>query len=415
MKVRSWLGDSDSDASAAKLESGGHSGPLRAILAAPDEVLSSALIARLAEVPDLEVEVAARLENYPETGDLTAIVDAVQPEIAIIDVASDLDAACGLIRSMAAAYPQIHSIAVHHANDPSTLMQCLRMGATEFLHAPFVTGEMRAAVSRIRRLWRGPTSSRRTGKVLGFTSAKPGSGSSTIAQHMALALRHATGERVLLADFDLLGGTLGRVCKVRRGSLVDALRDEVYRDGAGWSSVTYFVNRIEVLQAPENPHTEPVDLAKLEPLLSSARATFDWVILDLPTIFRPLSLSALANCDRGFLVSTSELPNLHLARRAVEMLRRCDFPPNRVEVLLNRQPRTAPVDERVVAELVGCRVCATLPNDYLALHPLGRLERLPPGNRLGAALDELARKFSAGREEERALACGRAVPLASVA
>ena len=65
-----------------------------------------------------------------------------------------------------------------------------------------------------------------------------------------------------------------------------------------------------VLPAPAVPYADPVDSARLRMLVEQARQIYDWVILDLPTIFSPTSLMAAAECERAFMVSTADLPSL---------------------------------------------------------------------------------------------------------
>ncbi len=382
---------------------GNHSrpgGPLRTLLIAAEPDLAEAFLASAARAPDPEVEVAARVDSYPEEEDLSAIAESVCPDVAAVDVAGDLAAACRVIRSLASAHPEIHSIALHHRNDRSTLMQVLRMGATEFLCAPFLPDELRAAAARIRRLRRGSERPRKAGVLLAFASGKPGSGASTLARQTALALRNLTAERVLLADFNLFGGCPDLAPKPGGGSLAEALRNGPRLDGAGWSTLTRFVNRIEVLPAPEWPPREALDLNRLEPLLESARANYGWVVLDLPVVFQPLSLAALRHCGRRFVVSTAGLPSLHMTRRALDWLNRNGIPPGSVETILNRHAANQPVDCALASELLGCPVSVSLPEDYRSLHQLEALERLPSASRLGEAVEGLARRLAREREAE---------------
>ncbi len=66
---------------------------------------------------------------------------------------------------------------------------------------------------------------RQPGSLVAFTSAKPGSGASTLAAQTAFALRRTTSQRVLLADFDLMGGIIGFYLKLTNTkSLLDALQ-----------------------------------------------------------------------------------------------------------------------------------------------------------------------------------------------
>ena len=68
-------------------------------------------------------------------------------------------------------------------------------------------------------------------------------------------------------------------------------------------------------------------------LVEQARQIYDWVILDLPTVFSATSLMATAECERAFLVSTADLPSLHLTRKALTMLNQLGFPKERFHVL----------------------------------------------------------------------------------
>ena len=67
--------------------------------------------------------------------------------------------------------------------------------------------------------------------MVAFSSSKPGSGASTIATQTAFALQRLTGKRVLLADCDLTGGTIGFYLKLSHNySLVDALQHAEHLD-----------------------------------------------------------------------------------------------------------------------------------------------------------------------------------------
>jgi len=63
--------------------------------------------------------------------------------------------------------------------------------------------------------------------------------------------------------------------------------------------------------APAAPCAEGIEAARLRVLIDHARRLYDWVILDLPTVFQRNSMMAISECERAFLVSTAELPSLH--------------------------------------------------------------------------------------------------------
>ena len=74
-------------------------------------------------------------------------------------------------------------------------------------------------------------------------------------------------------------------------------------------------------------------------LVDQARHLYDWVVVDLPTVFNRTSLMAISECERAFLISTAELPSLHLTRKAMNMVEQLGFPRDRFHVIMNRVSR----------------------------------------------------------------------------
>ena len=79
---------------------------------------------------------------------------------------------------------------------------------------------------------------------------------------------------------------------------------------------------------PDTPFAASIDAARLHAVLEFARLNYDWIVIDLPVVFQRLSLMAISESDRAFLITTSELPSLHLARKAVNLLDQLGFPGN---------------------------------------------------------------------------------------
>ena len=126
-------------------------------------------------------------------------------------------------------------------------------------------------------------------------------------------------------------------------------------------------------------------------VIECARALYDWVVVDLPTVFHPLSLFVLSEADRSFLVSTCELPSLHLGRRAVGLLSQLGFEQERCQMLVNRFGKRDNITIVDMEKIFGCPVAATFPNDYYALHKVvTRAEPLPAESELGKAISRIS-------------------------
>ena len=88
------------------------------------------------------------------------------------------------------------------------------------------------------------------------------------------------------------------------------------------------------------------------------------------------------------MVSTAELPSLHLTRKALTLVEQLGFPKERFQVLVNRVDKRTSIGVADMEKLFGCKVHASLPNDYFSLHrvvtlgqPLGNDGELGKGDR----------------------------------
>jgi pilus assembly protein CpaE len=315
----------------------------------------------------------------------------------LLDLATDLAPAAELIPFIVQAHPATQVIGLHTRNDSGAILHSLRLGASEFLYAPFDPLIQQQAVARIRRLRRPAAQpERELGKVILFASAKPGSGASTLAAQIAFALRRLTDRRILLADFDLMGGSISFYLRLSpNGSLLDALEQSEGLLPGLWPSLVSHSNGLDVLAAPEVPSGEAIEPSRLHDLLEYARRLYDWIILDLPAIFHRTSLLALSESDGAFLVSTSELPSLHLARKAVNLLAQLGFGKERFQIVINRAGKRDGLKASDMQKIFNSPVHATFPDDYCSLDRVVTLgQPLGTDCELGRAVEDFARRLA---------------------
>jgi pilus assembly protein CpaE len=375
---------------------------ITALLIAPNRELAQQFVATLAQTKAFQI--LADLKSYPPAQTLEIRARQLKPDVVLLDLATDLSVATELIRFIAGMTPPMQVVGLHLHSDSSAILQSLRAGATEFLYAPFELSSQRDAIARLRRLCIPETpADTEAGHVVAFSSSKPGSGASTLATQTAFSLQRLTGKRILLADFDLTGGTIGFYLKLSHNySLVDALQHAEHLDSTLWNSLAVQHGGLEILPAPAAPYAEPIDGGRLRVLIDHARQLYDWVILDLPTVFSQTSLMAMAECERVFLVSTAELPSLHLTRKAMTMIDHLGFPRDRFQVLVNRVEKRDDLGNSNLEKLFNCPVHASLPNDYFSLHRVVTLgQPLGGEGELGKAIEKLAGRLCGSMGEAR--------------
>lgn len=365
---------------------------LQSLLIAPDRDLAEQFLQTVSTLRAFQI--VADLKAYPAVQSLDVRLRQYDPDVVLLDVASDPAAAAQLIGRIVETRPGVQVVALHTRSDKDAVVTALRQGASEFLFAPFDLRAQQEAVSRIRRLRRPKAASpeREPGRVICVSGAKPGSGASTIALELALALEGQSGERVLLVDGDAAGGTLGASStEAGAPSLNALLRGEA---DANWHRHTTKAGAVELLPAPREPQGSVADPVRFSETLEAIRRIYDWVVIDLPVVYERLSLIALPAADAFYLVSGPDLGSLHLARRALALIDSLGFPKSSARVLVNRMPKRDGLTLVDLQRIFGVPIEATLPYDETALE--GKLyslaERGPcsPSSDFGRSLQALA-------------------------
>ncbi|HET9318235.1 MAG TPA: cellulose synthase operon protein YhjQ/BcsQ [Bryobacteraceae bacterium] len=367
---------------------------LTALAILPNRSLAQQFLGALPE--SRAFHIAAEWTSYPTAAKLEAQLRDGRPQVVLLDVSANLPQATALIEAVASGAFPVPVIALHVANDAGALLECLRAGAAEFLYAPFTAEQQCETVTRIASLFPGEdrTEARR-GRLVTFASAKPGSGASTLAAHTALALHEVTGQRILLVDFALSSGTMRLLFKLpETPSLAEALHaveaNTLRATPESWVPLIQRKGGVDVLPSPGGLSVGYPDPSKLRKILECARPVYDWVIVDLPTVFERLSLLILPESEYGFLVTTPELPSLHLTRKAVSLLAQIGLSLENFHVIVNRAGRADHVTLEAMAKIFRAPVYATFTNDYLSLH-----KALSAGQPIGpCALERALREFA---------------------
>lgn len=343
------------------------------------------------------------LANWPA---LIEKLEFLRPELMLLDITRlplPLEEALHGVR---AALPDAMLVALDTVAQPETILAAVRAGANEFLCPPLGANLQRAVARLPAARPRPPESRRPAGKVFGFLSAKGGCGSTTIACHIAAELGRLgapRGERTLLADLDLQSGIVGFVMKVKsQYSILDALQNLHRLDMSYWRALVGAEwPGLEIIAAPTNYQARDTAPGEgLAKILAFARANYAWTVVDLGCTLNPATAAALEEIDDIYLVTTAEIPSLHLAKLAVQTLMNAGLG-NRLHVVLNRAPQRQDVTGEELERILGMPVDTTLPNDYYALYDAfckGKL--LPPGSLLSRQISGFAMRLSGAAAEK---------------
>jgi Flp pilus assembly CpaE family ATPase len=211
-------------------------------------------------------------------------------------------------------------------------------------------------------------------------------GTSTIAMSTSCALAENLDVKTLLLDCDLAAGTIQFLLKLgSTASLVDALTHADALDEDLWRQMVAKWGKLDVLHAGELDTPPGMDVPSLDRVLSMARAQYEVTGADLGSDFDPLSVALLRESRQIFLVTTTELASLHLAK--VRMRRLTEFGlSERVSLLLNRKTQSTMTDEEV-EKAIGIPVSYGFPNDYASVQgSILRASSVAPSSELGDSI-----------------------------
>ncbi len=365
---------------------------LRAMIVSADRESADRLTAALAETG--RAAVVRALVRYPSETELMRVLRAHAPQLFFLDV-GPVQEALTLISTLIACAPAAQILAFDRRCDQRTLLALMRAGVREFIAVPDGFPDLPAALDRAAAaLERAPAVVHETDELIAFLPAKPGVGCSTVALNTAAALAAQKGSRVLLIDLDLNCGILGFLLHVQAAnSVVDAAEHASHLDEELWPKLVVRAAHLDLLPAGAMRPGFRIELPALRYLIDFARRNYDFICVDLSGLMERYSVELMQEAKRVYLVTTPELPSLHLAQQKLEYLRTLEME-TRISLLLNRAQKRALVSAEEVERTIGLPVKLALPNDYRGVHSaMGEARPVQPDTELGRCFAELARRI----------------------
>jgi pilus assembly protein CpaE len=339
---------------------------LRGIVICPDSQLAEQLDQALAGTQS--VSIARDFDRYPDEVDFMRAVRAYAPQVVLLSTES-MSQALGIIGLIEREAPGLQVVAVSRSLDPAELIELMRAGIREFLAAPLEVSVLAESLGRVaQNVASLPSVVKATDQLFAFLPSKQGVGTSTVALNVAAALSQFPDESTLLLDMDLSSGIIGFLLKLNNDhSMIEAAENAHHLDESLWPQLVTRSGKLDVIHSGNLNPDFRIGQEQIRQLLEFARRHYRTICVDLSGNLERYSLEVMHEAKYIFLVATSEIPSLHLAREKLAYLERLDMA-SKVRVILNRSHRKSLVTPAQVESLLGVPVTFSLSNDYQGVH-----------------------------------------------
>jgi pilus assembly protein CpaE len=354
------------------------------------------VLATLSSLTGVELPGAGVLEQCCPLSQmkLPAVGAGGQREICILDLSVDEHNGLDAIHAVRSANPEIIIVAAVTNEQPSLILQALRQGANDFLTSPFTADQLHSVVQKLAQ--QEPQLAQARGRVVAIVPAKGACGASTIAFNLAVQLRKATQQRILLADLDPITGTQSFQMELKASySFLDALQHIDTLDADLWKGLIQTYQGFDVLLPPDNPLAGTQDSRNARPIIDFARKLYQCVLVDIGDAYDEWALSIIRLADEVLLVATNELPALQAAQRLLGYYSSEGISRHKIRLVLNRHSKEVGLSKDMVEMALSTDVFHVLSSDYASVQT-ALLEGKPVSSNssFGKQLGELADRIA---------------------
>lgn len=334
---------------------------------------------------EADIEVVGAARSGKEGIQLSQELD---PDVVLMDInMPDIDgiSATGVIRQKT---PHVQVVILSVQGDQNYMRQAMLAGARDFLTKPPMGDDLTSAIRRagemsqnerakgaqIRGVVSGvgmPSSmsglaSRPEGKIVTVYSPKGGTGCTTIAVNLAVAL-HNEDTRVILVDANLQFGDVaiflneqGKNTILELAPRVDELEPDVVEE----ILIKHDASGVQILPAPKSPElAEKVTADQYTQVLQYLKRMFAYVVVDTSSTLSDITLSAVDIGDVIVLISTQDIPSIKNSRLFLDLLQTMGVDRERIVFTMNRFDKRSGITAERVGENLKQEVAVVIPLD----------------------------------------------------
>jgi pilus assembly protein CpaE len=338
---------------------------------------------------DVEVVGAARTGH--EGCDLAI---EYKPDVILMDInMPDMDGITAT-ETIRKSVPFAQIIILSVQSDPSYMRRAMLAGARDFLAKPPAVDELTAAIRRAGSLAHeekaragqtipamvpggGARSAAQPagslGKVIVIYSPKGGTGCTTLATNLAIAL-NSEETPVVIVDGNLQFGDVavflneqGKNSILELAPRVEELDNEIIEEVL----INHVASGIKVLPAPFRPeYSENVTGEQFVKILNYLRRMFTYILVDTSSSLTDATMGAIQDvADLIILLTTQDIPSIKNARLFLDLADALGISRKRILFVMNRYDKRISITPEKIGESFKQEIVSVLPFDERTVVP----------------------------------------------
>lgn len=332
---------------------------------------------------DSNIEVVGTARTGKEA---IALSQSAKPDVIVMDInMPDMDGITAT-QEIKKKSPFIQVVILSVQSDPSYMRKAMLAGARDFLTKPPMIDELTDAVRRsgvlaqderkknaqafpampVDGMKPAAGSAVHQGKVVVVYSPKGGTGRTTIATNLAIAL-HNDETKVALVDGNIQFGDVAVFLNEQGKNTVLDLApraDELDPDIVREVMVTHRASGVDILAAPPKPEmADKINGEQFSKLLNYLRRIYAYIIVDTASQLTEAVQAAMDVADIIVLVTTQDIPSIKNCNLFLSLADASGIQRNQILFVMNRFDKRIQITPDRVGESLRQEIVAVLPFD----------------------------------------------------
>ncbi|RKD28778.1 response regulator [Thermohalobacter berrensis] len=241
-------------------------------------------------------------------------------------------------------------------------------------------------------------------EIISVFSTKGGVGKTTIAVNTALSITRQTGEKVAIIDLDLQFGDVAIILDITPTKTIVDLIEEI-SDLNGEILNEYmleYIPGLKILSAPIKPeYAEYINSSHIEKIIEVMKTEYQYIIIDTPTNFDEVTLTALDMSDKVLFVTNMDLVSIKNTKVGLEVMNSLNYSEEKVKLVVNKASQKFGIKYKDLEEAFENDIRAFIPDDKKTIitsinkgYPFMRYRK---SNKICRSMKELSKKIVSGK------------------